>query len=225
MPDLFILISIFIQDRCFNCLLIDWFVNRSIRIHQSEMESTDDQAFLLLNAFSSLDIPRGYLIVVYTSDNLLIVEIKANAFAQSAHQLIQLVDFFLRLLSLFILYFGFSLQIFSRHSVYVHFQLESIMSMMPISANDLYHSYVSSWPFSSFNRHLYHQNEKYRVAPGTTRVTRFFIDDILADSKSSTMSESMPIKNRKGKLSTRRFESMISFSMIVFRTLSISFEQ
>lgn len=70
--------------------------------------------------------------------------------------------------------------------------------MMPITASDLYQTYVSSWPFSSFNRTVYHANEKYRSA-ASSRVTRFYIDDILADSKSSTGSELCQANLRKGK--------------------------
>lgn len=73
------------------------------------------------------------------------------------------------------------------------------MSMMPISANDLYQSYAAAWPFASFNRHLYHSNEKYHSTTNQ-RITRFFIDDILADSKTSNNSEICPCpsKIRKG---------------------------
>ena len=47
----------------------------------------------------SLDIPWGNRIrSIYRSDNLLIVEVKANAFVQSAHHLIVLDDFFCCLL-------------------------------------------------------------------------------------------------------------------------------
>ncbi|CAF1169449.1 unnamed protein product [Adineta steineri] len=66
------------------------------------------------------------------------------------------------------------------------------MSMMPISTNDLYQHYTSSWPFLSLNipsnRHLFHCTEKYRPSTNN-RITRFYIDDILADSKPSTTND------------------------------------
>ncbi len=77
------------------------------------------------------------------------------------------------------------------------------MSMMPISTSDLYQRYSSSWPFSSLNmtsnRHIYHQNEKYRSSTNN-RITRFYIDDILANSKTSTTNDlcSCSTKNHKG---------------------------
>ncbi|CAF4436750.1 unnamed protein product, partial [Rotaria socialis] len=76
------------------------------------------------------------------------------------------------------------------------------MSTMPMSANDLYQRYSSSWPFSSLNmtsnRHIYHHNEKYRSSTNT-RITRFYIDDILADSKTSSTNDlcSRSTKNHK----------------------------
>ena len=78
------------------------------------------------------------------------------------------------------------------------------MSMMPISTSDLYQRYSSTWPFSSLtmtsDRHIYHLNEKYR----SHRITRFYIDDILADSKSSTPNDlcSYTTKNHKGSFSS-----------------------
>lgn len=81
------------------------------------------------------------------------------------------------------------------------------MSMMPMSTNDLYQRYSSSWPFSSLNmtsnRHMFHNNnnnnEKYRSSTNN-RITRFYIDDILADSKTSTANDlcSRSTKNHKG---------------------------
>ncbi|CAF0818735.1 unnamed protein product [Rotaria sp. Silwood1] len=76
------------------------------------------------------------------------------------------------------------------------------MSTMPMSTNDLYQRYSSSWPFSSLNmisnRHLYHHNEKYRSSTNN-RITRFYIDDILADSKTSSTNDicSRSTKNHK----------------------------
>ncbi len=59
---------------------------------------------------------------------------------------------------------------------------------MPISTRELYQRYSSSWPFTSLNvtsnRHLYHSNEKYHSSTNH-RITRFYIDDILADSKTT----------------------------------------
>ncbi len=75
--------------------------------------------------------------------------------------------------------------------------------MMPISTSDLYQRYSSSWPFSSLNmtsnRHIYHPNEKYRSSTNN-RITRFYIDDILADSKTSITNDlcSCSTKNHKG---------------------------
>ncbi|CAF2400362.1 unnamed protein product [Rotaria sp. Silwood2] len=77
---------------------------------------------------------------------------------------------------------------------------------MPMSANDLYQRYSSSWPFSSLNmtsnRHLYHHNDKYRPSTNN-RITRFYIDDILADSKTSSTNDicSRSTKNHKGFVS------------------------
>jgi len=63
------------------------------------------------------------------------------------------------------------------------------MSMMPISTSDLYQRYSSAWPFTSLSmptiRQIYSSNEKYH-SPTNHRITRFYIDDILADSKTST---------------------------------------
>ena len=78
------------------------------------------------------------------------------------------------------------------------------MSMMPISTSDLYQRYSSSWTFLSLamtsNRHLYHHNEKHR-SPANNRITRFYIDDILADSKSPTRNDlaSYSTKNHTGQ--------------------------
>ncbi len=77
--------------------------------------------------------------------------------------------------------------------------------MMPISTSDLYQRYSSSWPFTSLNmtsnRSIYHPNEKYRSSTNN-RITRFYIDDILADSKNSTTNDlcSCSTKNHKGYL-------------------------
>lgn len=75
---------------------------------------------------------------------------------------------------------------------------------MPMPTNDFYQRYSSAWPFSSLNmpsnnRHLYHHNEKYRSSTNN-RITRFYIDDILADSKTSSTNDlcSRSIKNHKG---------------------------
>ncbi|CAF1622076.1 unnamed protein product [Adineta ricciae] len=61
--------------------------------------------------------------------------------------------------------------------------------MMPISTNDLYQRYTTTWPFLSLNvpssRHLYHCVDKCRPSTNN-RITRFYIDDILADSKTPT---------------------------------------
>lgn len=77
------------------------------------------------------------------------------------------------------------------------------MSMMPISASDLYQRYSSSWPFVSLNmtsnRHLFHSNDKFRSTTNH-RVKRFYIDDILADAKHSPTHDlcSYSTKNHKG---------------------------
>ena len=81
------------------------------------------------------------------------------------------------------------------------------MSMMPISTSDLYQRYSLSWPFTSLNmtsnRPIYHTNDKYRSSTNNNRITRFYIDDILADSKTSTTNDlcSCSVKNHKGIIS------------------------
>lgn len=77
-----------------NCSLIDWFVGRFLRLtnHRKNRLISNNNKFLSFFCFSFLlffflDISRGYLICLYTSDNLLIVSVKANAFVQSAHRI------------------------------------------------------------------------------------------------------------------------------------------
>lgn len=79
------------------------------------------------------------------------------------------------------------------------------MSMMPISASDLYQRYSTTWPFLSLsmpaNRHLYHYADKYRPS-AANRITRFYIDDILADPKAPPGNDhcSYAPKSQKGLL-------------------------
>ena len=79
------------------------------------------------------------------------------------------------------------------------------MSKMPMSTNNLYQCYSSIWPLSSLNmtskRHIYRPNQK-RYSSANNRITRFYIDDILADSTTSTTKDlcSHLAKTHKGLL-------------------------
>ncbi len=73
------------------------------------------------------------------------------------------------------------------------------------------------------NRHLYHSNEKYHSSTNH-RITRFYIDDILADSKTTITNDlcACAIKNHKGLLFFFDFNENVFFSRDLERCRSVS---